>query len=75
MLKVFRTHLIKLLQMGTIHDCHISPSTPIIIHLLFTDDNFLFFKENTEEIVIVITLLNTYEIQLGQLVNFQKSCA
>lgn len=57
---------------GTIHGCQVSPTAPIITHLLFADDNFLFFKANKEEAKSVKTILNKYEQNSGQSVKFQK---
>lgn len=58
---------------GSIQGCQISPTAPVITHLLFADDSFLFFKANIEETVAVKGLLNMYEKSLGQSVNFKKS--
>lgn len=58
---------------GSIHGCQISPSAPIITHLLFADDSFLFFRANTEETMSVKSLVVNYERYSGQSVNFSKS--
>lgn len=58
---------------GAIHGCQISASAPAITHLLFTNDSFLFFKANVEETQMVKNLLNTYEHQSSQVINFQKA--
>lgn len=58
---------------GDIHGCKISPTAPVITHLLFADDSFLFFRADTAEATVVKGLLNEYERQSGQSVNFQKS--
>lgn len=58
---------------GVIHGLQISPLAPTITHLLFADDNFLFFRANCVETMVVKTLLNDYESLSGQSVNFQKS--
>lgn len=51
----------------------ISSSAPAVSHLLFTDDNFLFFKAIKEETLVVKSLLNSYEQLSGQSINFKKS--
>lgn len=57
---------------GSINGCKISPLAPIITHLLFGDDSFLFFKENMAEVATVKGLLNNYEKWSGQSVNYKK---
>lgn len=42
-------------------------------HLLFADDNFVFFQARSEEAEYIKGLLTTYERFSGQSVNFQKS--
>lgn len=58
---------------GVIHGCKVSPTAPVITHLLFADDSFLFFKANKEETKAIKDLLNKYELNSGQSVNYQKS--
>lgn len=58
---------------GNIHGSQVSNTAPIITHLLFADDSFLFFRANLAETTAVKSLLNDYEALLGQSVNFQKS--
>lgn len=57
---------------GSISDCKISPLTPVISHILFANDSFLFFKDTMEEVGTVKALLNSYERWSGQSVNFQN---
>lgn len=59
--------------MGDISGVKVSPTAPIITHLLFADDSFLFFKANKEETQVIKELLNQYEMSSGQSVNYQKS--
>lgn len=49
------------------------PTAPVITHLLFADDSFLFFQATTEEAVNTKRLLGNYELGSGKAVNFQKS--
>lgn len=58
---------------GKVHGCQISPTAPIISHLLFADDSFLIFRGTTEEASNIKELLINYERSSGQCVNFQKS--
>ncbi|XP_074328182.1 uncharacterized protein LOC141666094 [Apium graveolens] len=58
---------------GQIHGCQICEAAPSVTHLLFADDNFLFFKATANEASIVKNVLDTYENWSGQAVNYQKS--
>jgi hypothetical protein len=42
------------------------PSAPVVSHLLFADDNLLFFKEDRKNAQEAIDVLNTYCQALGQ---------
>lgn len=44
-----------------------------MLHLLFADDNVLFFQGTTEEATNIKRLLVNYERRSGQSVNFPKS--
>lgn len=58
-----------------ISGCQIFESAPVVSHLLFADDNFLFFKAPTVEATNIKSLLVNYEKCSGQSINFQKSGA
>jgi hypothetical protein len=58
---------------GDIHGVKICKNAPIISHLLFADDCFLFFRANHNEAVVMKNILTTYEAASGQTINFQKS--
>jgi hypothetical protein len=58
---------------GDIHRVKICRNAPIISHLLFADDCFLFFKANVNEAAAMKNILATYEAASGQAINFQKS--
>ncbi|KAL8094028.1 hypothetical protein AgCh_035786 [Apium graveolens] len=58
---------------GDINGCRIYVNAPAVSHLLFADDSFLFFKAKVEEAGAVRRLLQEYELQSGQAVNFNKS--
>lgn len=57
----------------TIHGCKISSTAPVISHLLFADDSFLFFRATAEETTRIKALLSKYDVSSGQSVNYQKS--
>ncbi|XP_058784595.1 uncharacterized protein LOC131659421 [Vicia villosa] len=57
---------------GDIYGVKICRNAPIISHLLFSDDCFLFFKANIEETNVMKDILATYEEASGQAINFQK---
>jgi len=57
---------------GLIHGVKIYNNAPIISHLLFADDCFLFFKGSTAEANIMKNILATYEAASGQAINLQK---
>ncbi|CAJ2628079.1 unnamed protein product [Trifolium pratense] len=58
---------------GDIHGIKICRNAPIISHLLFADDCFLFFRASSNEAEAMKNILETYEAASGQAINFQKS--
>lgn len=60
-------------ETGHIEGCKISSRPLAMTHLLFADDNFLFFKATKEQTEVVKALLNQYERLSGQSINIQKS--
>ncbi|KAL8117764.1 hypothetical protein AgCh_015597 [Apium graveolens] len=46
---------------GTVTGCKICPRAPTLTHLLFADDNFLFFRTTVEEATSIKELLLNYE--------------
>ncbi|XP_074373956.1 uncharacterized protein LOC141714331 [Apium graveolens] len=56
-----------------IHGYQISSSALAITHLLFADDNFLFFRATVDEAREIKNLLNLYENMSGQAINYHKS--
>jgi hypothetical protein len=58
---------------GDIHGIKICRNAPIISHLLFADDCFLFFRASSNEAEAMKNILATYEAASGQAINFQKS--
>lgn len=57
----------------SIHGIKVSSSAPVISHLLFADDSFLFFRANISETEVVKTILDEYARCSGQSINYQKS--
>ena len=59
---------------GEVHGCRVCRGGPSISHLLFADDNFLFFKASVDECSFIKTILNNYEmVGSGQAINYQES--
>jgi hypothetical protein len=58
---------------GDLHGIKICRNTPIISHLFFADDCFLFFKSTTNEATVLKNILSVYEVASGQTINLQKS--
>ena len=50
---------------GNIHGCCIARSTPVINHIFFVDDSFLFFKADAQESHCVKHCLTTYAYASG----------
>lgn len=46
---------------------------PTMNHLFFVDDSFLFCSVNTQSTIKIFEILSTFELSLGQKVNFEKS--
>lgn len=58
---------------GNIHGIKICRRAPIVTHLLFADDSFLFMKANDREVNFVKELLHCYELASGQAINLDES--
>lgn len=58
---------------GHIHGIKVCRRAPIITHLLFVDDSFLFMRANDGEVGYVKNLLHRYELASRQSINFKKS--
>jgi hypothetical protein len=58
---------------GELHGIKICRKAPIISHLLFADDCFLFFKATSNEASVLKNILSVYEAASGQAINLQKS--
>ena len=60
-------------ERGLIHGFKVARNAPVVSHLFFADDSFLFFKSNMQECGMIKNCLDAYEKASGQVVNFQKS--
>ena len=60
---------------GSLHGCKVSRGAPIVSHLFFADDAYLFFRATMEECRRVKEILQCYQKAFGQAVNFNKSAA
>ncbi|KAK2409029.1 hypothetical protein QL285_044487 [Trifolium repens] len=58
---------------GDLHGVKICRNAPIISHLLFADDCFLFFRAAESEALVLKNILTIYEQASGQAINMQKS--
>ncbi|KAH9683148.1 reverse transcriptase domain-containing protein [Citrus sinensis] len=60
-------------RVGLIHGVRVARSAPVVTHLFFADDSFLFFRANQAEALVVKQILETYGCASGQLINFSNS--
>ena len=58
---------------GDIHDFSLSRMSPSLTHLLFADDNLLFFRSNVKECHKVMEVLQINETGSGQQINKAKT--
>lgn len=56
-----------------LHGISICTHAPIIFHLLFADDCFLFFRADEKEAQVMKNILHTYELASGQAISLPKS--
>ncbi|XP_060964627.1 uncharacterized protein LOC133033648 [Cannabis sativa] len=56
-----------------IHGCKVANGAPIVSHLLFADDSFLYCKATEREVSNVQRMLEVFANASGQRVNFEKS--
>ncbi|XP_024178720.1 uncharacterized protein LOC112184715 [Rosa chinensis] len=61
------------IQNGTIKGLLMSPTAPVLHHLLFADDSFLFGEASVRECQAFKNLLSIYARASGQMINLQKS--
>jgi len=58
---------------GDIHGVKVCRGAPLLTHLLFADDCFLFYRAEEQETRKLLEALKTYEEASGQVINLQKS--
>uniref|UniRef100_A0A803QEL1 Reverse transcriptase domain-containing protein n=1 Tax=Cannabis sativa TaxID=3483 RepID=A0A803QEL1_CANSA len=58
---------------GYIRGCRVTNGAPVISHMLFADDSYIYCRANEREASNVIRLLKMFEEASGQIVNFNKS--
>ncbi|KAM6593181.1 hypothetical protein CsatA_000884 [Cannabis sativa] len=58
---------------GELHGCRVCNGAPVISHMLFADDSYLYCKAIEKEALNVIRLLQLFEQASGQQVNLAKS--
>jgi len=63
----------KAVNRGDIHGIQVSPSAPVVSHLLFANECFLFCRANVVEAQRLLTILKTFEAASGQEINLSKS--
>jgi len=63
----------KVVNIGDIHREQVCRGAPMVSHLLFVDDCFLFCRANVVEAQRLLTILKTYEATSGQEINLSKS--
>ncbi|KAK2360556.1 hypothetical protein QL285_085815 [Trifolium repens] len=63
----------KAVASGDLHGVKICRGAPIVSHLLFADDCFLFCRSNLSETRKLMEILKTYEVASGQEINLSKS--
>lgn len=56
-----------------LHGIKICRQAPIVSHMLFMDDSYVYCKARKEEAIKVLELLHIYEKESGQKVNLEKS--
>ena len=63
----------KAVNRGDIHGIQVCRGAPVVSHLLFANDCFLFCRANVVEAQCLLTILKTYEATSGQEINLSKS--
>ena len=60
-------------EKGWLHGCKVANGAPMISHMLFADDSYLYCKATMDEVHRFHELLQKFEATLGQKVNHHKS--
>ena len=69
----FSSMIQRKVQDKQIHGAKASRSGPEISHLLFADDSLLFTRAIRQECIVIVDILNQYELASGQKINYEKS--
>ncbi|KAL8100581.1 hypothetical protein AgCh_032729 [Apium graveolens] len=56
-----------------IHGCKVARGAPVITHMLFADDSYIYCRASLEEANRVMELLRTFKVAAGQKINLDKS--
>ena len=72
MVEGLSTLIHKTVTKGDIHGIQVCCSAPMVSHLLFADDCFLFCRANVMEAQRLLTIRKTYEATSGQEINLSK---
>ena len=62
----------KAVNRGDIHGVQVCRGAPVVFHLLFADDCFMFCRANVVEAQCLLIILKTYEATSGQEINLSK---
>ena len=62
-----------LAEYGFIHGAKVARGVPVVLHLFFANDCFLFFNANQREATLIKHMLAEYGAASGQVVNLKKS--
>ncbi|XP_062116553.1 uncharacterized protein LOC133830553 [Humulus lupulus] len=69
----FSALISKFVAEGRLTGCKVARGAPVISHMLFADDSYLFCKATVEEASHVKEALRLYQLASGQQINFSKS--
>ncbi|XP_060959224.1 uncharacterized protein LOC115699974 [Cannabis sativa] len=58
---------------GRLHGCKVARGAPMVSHMLFADDSYIYCQASEEGILSMMELLDCFQIASGQQVNLQKS--
>ncbi|XP_060960684.1 uncharacterized mitochondrial protein AtMg01250-like [Cannabis sativa] len=58
---------------GRLKGCKVANGAPVISHMLFVDDSYVYCRANDREASNILYVLQLFEIASGQQVNFSKS--
>ncbi|XP_060965604.1 uncharacterized protein LOC133034522 [Cannabis sativa] len=58
---------------GRLHGCKVARGAPMVSHMLFTDDSYIYCQASEEGALSMMELLDCFQIASGQQVNLQKS--